>query len=103
MMRDQEIWLSFQCPLVIPGRAPARTMRTMMRNCASENPSNGKGTRRNGFRARDFVAPRNDKGRLCRPHPIAVKTVGHAVAELHQRDGAGLDIGGVEHGEVAAV
>ena len=40
---------------------------------------------------------------LRRAHPIAVKAVGHAVAELHQRDGAGFDVGGVEHREVAAV
>jgi hypothetical protein len=26
--------------------------------------------------------------RLCRADPIAVKAVGHAVAEMHQRDGA---------------
>src|SRR3954447_22240239 len=43
------------------------------------------------------------RGELGRADPIAVKTVGHAMAELHQRDGAGLDISGVEHGEVAAV
>src|SRR3954453_9611205 len=43
------------------------------------------------------------RGELGRADPIAVKTVGHAMAELHQRDGAGLDISGIEHGEVAAV
>ena len=32
-----------------------------------------------------------------------MKAVGHAVAELHQCGGAGLDVGGIEHGEVAAV
>src|SRR3954467_12310301 len=43
------------------------------------------------------------RGGLARADPIAVKTVGHAMAELHQRDGAGLDILGIEHGEGAAV
>ena len=32
-----------------------------------------------------------------------MKAIRHAVGEMHQRDGAGLDIGRIEHGEVAAV
>src|SRR5260370_8219176 len=38
-----------------------------------------------------------------RPNPIAMKTVRHAMAELHQRDRAGFDVVGVEHCEIAAV
>src|ERR1700726_4997998 len=38
-----------------------------------------------------------------RSYPIAVKAVGHAVAEMNQCDGAGLDVGRVEDREVAAV
>jgi hypothetical protein len=29
-----------------------------------------------------------------------VKAIRHAVGEMHQRDGTGLDIGRIEHGEV---
>src|SRR5579863_5791238 len=35
--------------------------------------------------------------------PVAVKTIGHAVAEMHQRNGTGLDVGRVENGELADV
>src|SRR5215217_1058949 len=57
-----------------------------------------------GFRARDFVAPRNDGGGvLRRADPIAVKAIRHAVAEMHQRDGAGFDILRIEHRKIAAV
>ena len=38
-----------------------------------------------------------------RAHPIAVKAVGHPMPELHQRHRAGLDVGGVEDREIAAV
>src|SRR6266404_7890258 len=51
-------------------------------------------------------ASRNDGGALAcsrRANPIAVKAVGNAMAELHQRYGTGFDIGGVEHREIAAV
>jgi hypothetical protein len=41
--------------------------------------------------------------RLRRADPIAVKAVGHAMAEMHQRHGAGFDILGVENSEIAAV
>ena len=40
---------------------------------------------------------------LVRPDPVAVKTVGHAMAEMHQRDRTRLDIAGVEHSQIAAV
>src|SRR5580692_8179931 len=43
---------------------------------------------------------------LCgsrRADPIAVKTIWHAVAEMHQRYRSRLDIGGVEDSEVACV
>jgi hypothetical protein len=36
-------------------------------------------------------------------NPVAVKARWHTVAELHQRDGPGLDIGSVEHRKIAAV
>src|SRR5580700_6637381 len=55
---------------------------------------------------RQFCAsPRNDWRRESSrsPHPIAMKAVGHAMGEMHERDGAGFDIGAVEHREVAAV
>ena len=32
-----------------------------------------------------------------------MEAIGHAVAKMHQRDGAGLDVGRVEDREVAAV
>src|SRR5712692_5815956 len=55
-------------------------------------------------------APRSDEpgmtevgGALRRAYPIAVKAVGNPMAQLHQRDRAGFDIGGIEHCEVAAV
>ena len=38
-----------------------------------------------------------------RPHPIAMKSIRHAMAEMHQRDGAGFDIPGIEHRQIAAV
>ena len=41
--------------------------------------------------------------RLRRADPVAVKTIGHAMAEMHQRDRAGFDIFRVEHRKVAAV
>src|ERR1700704_3369452 len=40
---------------------------------------------------------------LSRPHPIAMKTIGNAMAKMHQRDGAGLDISGIEYRKIAAV
>src|SRR5882757_4588320 len=40
---------------------------------------------------------------LLRADPIAVESIGHAMAEMHQRRRTCLDIGGVEDGEVAAV
>ena len=43
------------------------------------------------------------KGASVRAHPIAVETVGDAVAEMHQRGGTALDILRIEYGEVAAV
>ena len=42
-------------------------------------------------------------GCLLRADPVAMKAVGHAMAEMHQRDGTCFDIPGVEHGKVAAV
>src|SRR5436190_9490455 len=57
-----------------------------------------------GFRARDFVASRNDgNGVLRRADPIAVETVRHAMAEMHQRDGTCFDVLRVEHREIAAI
>ena len=51
-----------------------------------------------------LCAPRNDgSGILRRADPIAVKAVGHAMAEMHQRDGPRLDILRVEHREIAAI
>src|ERR1700737_4770237 len=38
-----------------------------------------------------------------RPHPVAVESIGHAVAEMHQRRRAGLDIARIEHREIAGV
>src|SRR6185503_6965968 len=35
--------------------------------------------------------------------PIAVKTIRHAMAEMHPRDRAGFDVPSVEHREIAAV
>ncbi len=32
-----------------------------------------------------------------------MKPVGHPMRQLHQRDGAGLDIPGIEHRQIAAV
>src|SRR6202011_5306098 len=40
---------------------------------------------------------------LLRADPVAVKAVGHAMAEMHQRHRAGYDIPSVEHRKVAAV
>jgi len=40
---------------------------------------------------------------LRRADPIAVKAVGHAVAEVYQRHGTGFDVLGVEHREIAAI
>src|SRR5687767_7523668 len=40
---------------------------------------------------------------LRRPNPIAVKSVGDPVRQLHQCHRTCLDIGGVEHREIAAV
>ena len=40
---------------------------------------------------------------LRRTNPIAVKAVGHAMAEMHQRHRTRFDIFGVEHREIAAV
>src|SRR3954453_5028315 len=37
------------------------------------------------------------------PDPIAVEAVGHAMAEMDQRDRAAADVGGIEHRKVAAV
>src|SRR5437016_9757808 len=51
-------------------------------------------------------ASRNDGGALTcsrRANPIAVESVGHAMAELHQRHGTGFDIGRAEHRKIAAV
>src|SRR6202521_2873692 len=45
--------------------------------------------------------PRNDQSR--RTNPVAVKAVGYAMAELHQRHRTCFDIAGVEDGEIAAV
>src|SRR5207247_4664145 len=44
-----------------------------------------------------------DEANLSRADPIAVEAVGHAMAEMHQRDGTGFDILRVEHGKIAAV
>src|SRR5690242_556134 len=38
-----------------------------------------------------------------RTYPIAVKTIGHAMAEMHQRHRTGLNVLGVEDREIAAV
>src|SRR6266446_7492846 len=38
-----------------------------------------------------------------RTNPIAVKAVGNAMAELHQRYGSDFHVGGVEYREIAAV
>src|SRR5450631_3541104 len=54
------------------------------------------------FRVRGFASPRNDRG-LRRPNPVAMKTVGHAMPELHQRHRTCLDIAGIEHRKIAAV
>ena len=41
--------------------------------------------------------------RLIRAHPVTVESIGHASLELNQRRRARLDIGRVEHREIAAV
>src|ERR1700761_7766268 len=38
-----------------------------------------------------------------RPHPVAVESVGHAMAEMHQCRRAGLDVTRVEHRKIAGV
>src|SRR3954463_8224970 len=41
--------------------------------------------------------------RLCKSHPVAMESVRHPAAELDEGCRTGLDVGGVEHREVAAV
>src|ERR1700686_3715310 len=80
------------------------------RGARSSNPESLRVTT-SGFRVRGFASPWNDAGfgtppastGSGRPDPIAVKAVGHPVAELHQREGTRLNIAGVEDREVAAV
>src|SRR6476659_8529194 len=66
------------------------------------------GTITSGFRVHRCAMPRNDGGRCergasSRPDPVAVKAVGHAVAEMDQGDRTCLHVGRVEYGEIAAV
>src|SRR5712671_297186 len=76
-------------PSVIPGRASARTGNLELII--------------SGFRVRCSASPRNDSASSRRPHPIAMKTIGNAMAKMHQRDRAGLDISGIEYRKIAAV
>src|SRR6266568_8282708 len=48
-------------------------------------------------------APNDGEGESRCTHPIAMKSIGNPMPELHQGDGAGLDVGGVEYREIAAV
>src|SRR3984957_18024581 len=50
-----------------------------------------------------MVALSLDVSVLRCPDPVAVEAVGNPMSQLHQRDGAGLDIGRIEHRQVAAV
>src|SRR5690349_3644723 len=52
---------------------------------------------------REYPGMTSGQGASVRAHPIAVETVGHAVAEMHQRRGAALDVLRIEHCQVAAV
>src|SRR5260370_36888813 len=75
---------------VIPGRAEARTRNLELIS--------------SGFRVHRCAMPRNDgEGESHRTDPIAMKSIGNPMPELHQGDGAGLHIGGVEYREIAAV
>src|SRR5260370_35831796 len=75
---------------VIPGRAEARTRNLELIS--------------SGFRVHRCAMPRNDgEGESSRTDPIAMKSIGDSMSELHQGDGAGLDVGGVEYREIAAV
>src|SRR4051812_46198666 len=93
-------------PMSYFGRASARTM---VRNCAPENldPSFPDSPTRTCASELHSLArvPRNDvgEGASVRAHPIAVETVGHAVAEMDQRGGSALDVLCVEYGKIAAV
>src|SRR3954447_21811276 len=49
-------------------------------------------------------APWNDGGRdSIRPHPIAMESIGHTMAEMYQRRRAGVDVLRIEDREIAAV
>src|SRR6266705_6510535 len=75
---------------VIPGRAEARTRNRELSS--------------SGFRVHRCAMPRNDgEGESRRTDPVAMKSIGNPMPELHQGDGAGLDVGGVEYREIAAV
>jgi hypothetical protein len=85
----------------------ARQREPQMRNCASGNLE----LATSGFYdvhlhivVHRYAMPRNDgSGALRRADPIAVKAIWHALAEMHQRDGARFDILRIEHRKIAAV
>src|SRR5436190_3466012 len=68
----------------------------------SANPESRSAT--SGFRVPCFAWSRNDgEGTSVRTDPVAMKSIGHAVAEMHQRGGTCFDVLRVEHRKVAAV